>query len=101
MTSWTAGLNTTARGLGNAHQQLRRQLLPLAYGQPCRRCGQPMFKWQALDLGHPDDRPRMADPHNLAGAAIEHARCNRAAGQRLATRLRTTRTARRSNRREW
>ncbi len=100
MASWSAGLNTTARGLGNAHQQLRRQLLPLAYGKPCRRCGQPMLKGQDLDLGHPEGRPRMADPRNTAGAAIEHARCNRRAGQRMATRLRTSQPSR-PNRREW
>ncbi len=100
MPSWSSGLTTTARGLGAAHQRLRDRLLPLAYGKPCRRCGQPMLKGQALDLGHPEDRPRMADPHNLAGAAIEHTRCNRRAGQRLATRLRQP--ARRvANRREW
>lgn len=102
MSSWSAGLNTSARGLGNAHQQLRRRLLPLAYGKPCRRCGQPMLKGQRLDLGHPEDRPRMADPHNLTGAAIEHRSCNRRAGQRLATRVRTAQSHRSNrNRREW
>ncbi len=101
MSSWSAGLTTTARGLGNAHQQLRRRLLPLAYGKPCRRCGLPMLKGQRLDLGHPEDRPRMTDPHNLTGAAIEHRSCNRRAGQRLATRVRTASVGRRSNRREW
>lgn len=100
MASWSVGLSTTGRGLGNAHQQLRARLLPLAYGTPCRRCGQLMLEGQALDLGHPDHRPRMADPHNLAGAAIEHTSCNRRAGQRLATRLRQP-TPRTPNRREW
>lgn len=59
-----------------------------------------MLEGQALDLGHPEGRPRVADPHNLGGAAIEHRSCNRRAGQRLATRLRQS-TPRRSGRREW
>jgi hypothetical protein len=60
-----------------AHQQLRKHLLAqLAAdpGQPCARCGRPMFVWMALDLGHTD-----GDPSRYHG--LEHARCNRKAGQ--------------------
>lgn len=64
--------NTTDRGYGHRHRQLRLALLPYAYGEPCPKCGHPMLRGQALDLGHTDDR--------TAYTGIEHARCNRQAG---------------------
>ena len=69
-----------------SHKALRRALLPYAYGQPCPRCGRPLLPWQALDLGHTDDR---------AGYnGIEHAKCNRAAGARLGNARRRARRER-------
>jgi hypothetical protein len=65
---------TTQRGYGTEHQALRRALIVNAIGQLCPRCGEPMLEWQALDLGHTDDR----SGYN----GIEHAKCNRAAGGR-------------------
>lgn len=41
-------------------------------GRPCRRCGQPMYTWQPLDLGHPTD--------GYVGYDLEHRDCNRRAG---------------------
>jgi 5-methylcytosine-specific restriction endonuclease McrA len=78
-----AKLTTTARGLGAAHQALRRRLLPLAWGQPCPLCGQLMLQGQALDLDHAVPRA-----HGLAAAEAGpkrmcHTRCNRRAGSRL------------------
>lgn len=47
----------------------------------CPRCGQPIYPWQAWDLGHHVDR---ADRPDLAlletNARPEHATCNRRAG---------------------
>lgn len=68
-----------ARGYDARHQAVRALLLPLAYGKPCPRCGEPMLRGQDLDLGHPIGRPRAADPSSRADH-IEHARCNRRAG---------------------
>lgn len=71
--------NTTQRGYGYAHQQLRKRLLPLAYGTLCPRCHQPMLKGQALDLDH-------EVPLALGGGGrsrMAHRYCNRAAGARL------------------
>lgn len=71
---------------GGPHQAIRRALLPYAYGRPCPRCGFPMLPGQKLDLGHTDDR---------AGyQGIEHATCNRRAGQRLAMERRRARRER-------
>jgi len=52
----------------------------------CPRCGQPMMRGMKLDLGHISRHPSATyDPHNLR---LEHARCNRQDGQRIATALR-------------
>lgn len=67
--------NTTARGYGSQHQQLRKQLLEqFQPGQPCARCGQPITSKDDADLGHTDGQ------HAYRG--LEHAACNRAAGGR-------------------
>lgn len=68
-----------ARGYDARHQAIRAMLLPLAYGKPCPRCGEPMLRGQDLDLGHPPDAPRVTHPGSR-GQRIEHARCNRSAG---------------------
>ena len=60
-----------------AHKTLRKRLLAdLARrpGQPCARCGRPMYVSQLLDLDHTDDR---------AGyLGLSHRACNRRDGQR-------------------
>ena len=75
---------TSQRGYGNEHQKARARLLAALArnpGQPCRRCGQPMWPWQNLDAGHPDWAPaRTRQPPD----ALEHAHCNRVAGARIA-----------------
>jgi hypothetical protein len=62
------------------HKTLRKRLLAdLARrpGQPCPRCGLPMYVTQLLDLDHTDDR---------AGyLGLSHRSCNRRAGQRKTT----------------
>jgi hypothetical protein len=65
------------RGYDAEHDRTRAHLLPLAYGKPCPRCGQPMLPGQALDLGH--RVARAVDPHCRADR-MEHASCNRSAG---------------------
>ena len=82
--------STTARGYGAQHQALRKQLLAELRanpGQPCWRCGQPMYPDQALDLGHDDhDRTQYR--------GLEHrGPCNRAAGARKGNRMRGLRRA--------
>jgi len=69
--------NTTARGYGHRHQQVRRAWVGyVAGGQvTCRRCGELIVPGEAWDLGHDDhDRSRYTGP--------EHARCNRATNAR-------------------
>lgn len=63
------------RGYDSEHDTTRERLLPHAYGKPCPRCGEPMLRSQALDLGH--SVPLRADPTSHADR-IEHAHCNRA-----------------------
>ena len=48
--------SATKRGYGQAHKKLRAALLPTAYGQPCARCGEPMYPNQVLHLDHNDTR---------------------------------------------
>ena len=72
---------TTQRGLGGSHQaDGKRQRANLIDGTPCWRCGQPMYRWQKLDLDH-------LTPRALGGiggpAVLAHASCNRRAGARL------------------
>jgi hypothetical protein len=58
------------------HKTLRKKLIrALAQrpGQPCARCGQPMYVSQLLDLDHTDDR--------TGYLGLSHRSCNRRAGQ--------------------
>lgn len=57
-----------------AHQQKRKQMLPLAYGKACIYCGLLMAEYMKLDLDHTTDR-------------ITHATCNRSAGARYGNAL--------------
>ena len=79
---------TSERGYGSGHQALRNRLLAAwKPGQPCARCGQPMWqRWtldsygrrvSAIDLGHADDR--------RSYTGLEHRACNRRDGQRKTT----------------
>jgi hypothetical protein len=73
---------TTEKGLGYAHQRLRRTLLAtLVPGSRCPRCGEPMWpRFQALDLDH-------AVPRSQGGAGgpsrLCHSTCNRRHGAQL------------------
>jgi hypothetical protein len=72
---------TKQRGLGWEHVKDKERLLALHRdGEPCWRCGQPMFKSQGLERDHVIDRV-------LGGidgpAVLAHASCNRSAGARL------------------
>lgn len=58
------------RVYGKAHQELRKRLLPLAYGRPCARCGRLMLPGQRLHLGHTVDLAE--DPQSIADR-MEHA----------------------------
>lgn len=84
------------------HKALRKALIArLRDGDPCPRCGKPMFRALArwLDLGHVIDRARggtLAD-----GARLEHRACNRRAGQRLGARMRARQAAARQSSRRW
>lgn len=77
---------TAQRGLGADHQADRKRLLAMHRdGDPCWRCGQPMYKSQPLDRDHIVDRA-------LGGAAgpavLAHTSCNRSAGAKLGNQLR-------------
>lgn len=97
--------SATQRGYGAEHQAAARRLkADLRDGDPCCRCGGPMYRWQ-LDLDRHDIRGIDADHHGqarvLGGAvpdALAHRRCNRRAGAVLGNRLRgrRPRPARRS-----
>lgn len=60
--------STNERGYGSAHQRLRRELLPSAYGTPCVLCGEVMTEDQTLHLDHTVDRS--------AYRGFAHAKCN-------------------------
>jgi 5-methylcytosine-specific restriction endonuclease McrA len=85
---------TTQRGLGHTHQKARAAaVIALQDGQPCPRCGRPMWRSQAryLDLDH-------IIPRSMGGtggpAVLAHRWCNRAAGARITNQKRRTVTAR-------
>ncbi len=65
-----------ARGYGTAHQKLRAELLPYAYGTDCVLCGDVMEEGEDLHLDHTEDR---SDYRGFA-----HARCNVRDGARRA-----------------
>ena len=76
--------STTARGYGWPHQRLKARLLATwRPGQPCVRCGRPMWDPATIDLGHTADRS--------AYTGLEHAACNRADGARRGNRQRSRR----------
>jgi hypothetical protein len=72
-------LTTTQRGLGHDHQQDRkRQLAQLRDGDPCPRCGLPMYRSQKLELDHFPGRVFGGPQVRL----LSHEFCNRRAGSR-------------------
>lgn len=76
---------TKERGLGADHQADRKRLLALLRdGDPCWRCGQPMYRSQPLDRDHIVDR---ALGGALGPAVLAHRWCNRSAGARLGNQL--------------
>ena len=85
--------STSARGYGWDHQQRRtRALAALAGGEPCWRCGRPMYHWQALDLDHVVALALGGG----GGDRLAHAACNRRAGAVLGGQLRARRAPRRA-----
>lgn len=77
---------TAQRGLGADHQADKKRLLARHRdGDPCWRCGGPMYKWQALDRDHVVDR---ALGGATGPAVLAHASCNRSAGARLSNQIR-------------
>jgi len=78
---------TKERGLGAEHVADKNRLLALHRdGDPCWRCGQPMYKTQALDRDHVIDR---ALGGTAGPAVLAHASCNRAAGAAAANQRRS------------
>jgi hypothetical protein len=76
---------TAQRGLGSDHvADLKRLKARHRDGDPCWRCGKPMFKWQKLERDHIIDRA-------LGGAqgpaVLAHMECNRSAGARLGNQM--------------
>jgi hypothetical protein len=86
---------TAERGYGAEHAaEARRLKAAMRDGDPCCRCGGPMYRWQ-LKLDRNDIDGIDADHHGQARAlggrlpdALAHRRCNRRAGARLGNRLR-------------
>lgn len=97
--------STQHRGYGAAHQRRARELKAAMHdGDPCCRCGAPMWRWQ-LTVSRNDIRGIDADHHKQARAlggglpdALAHRRCNRSAGASLGNRLRGQRRPRRAAR---
>ena len=76
---------TEQRGLGTVHRTDKDRLKTLLRGgEPCWRCGQPMYKWQELDRDHIVDR---ALGGTQGPAVLAHASCNRSAGATLGNQL--------------
>ena len=71
--------NTTARGLGAAHQRKAKQLLSQP-GLVCVRCGLPGSEQDPLTAGHSEDRSRGGVDSALQP---EHRSCGSKAGAQL------------------
>lgn len=69
--------STAVRGYGQSHQIRRKYLIDhMTDGQPCGRCGLPMYRADAgnLDADHSD--PRALNPNSVADRLL-HRGCNR------------------------
>jgi 5-methylcytosine-specific restriction endonuclease McrA len=76
---------TTERGLGAPHVADKKRLMAIHRdGEPCWRCGKPMYKSQGLERDHVIDRARGG---TMGPAVLAHASCNHAAGARLGNQL--------------
>lgn len=74
---------------GAAHKKARAlAIASLIDGTPCRYCGRPMYKRQQLDLDH---IVPVALGNGSGPTVLTHAKCNRAAGGRLAGRKKKAR----------
>lgn len=90
--------STELPAYGAEHRAAARRLkAAMRDGDPCCRCGQPMWRWQ-LALDRHDIRGIDADHYRQARAhgghlpdALAHRRCNRSAGATLGNRLRGAR----------
>lgn len=71
---------------GAEHQKIRAGLLArLRPGEPCPRCGRPMYPWQRLHAGHSQD----VHFYPTAKAdRLEHESCNTSDGARVGNRSR-------------
>lgn len=79
----------TSRGYGYAHRRQRAHLMSrLQDGDPCCRCGRPMYRGQALEADHHGVPMTMG---GLLPDALAHASCNRRAGAVLGNRMRGAR----------
>src|SRR5216684_1284208 len=101
MARW--GGSTTQRGYGYWHRKERARQIALWHpGQPCARCGQPIWelrawrngRWQSVvDLGHTTDR--------LGYRGLEHMTCNRGDTERRGYPWRRTATPAGGSARRW
>ena len=74
---------TTRDGYGSAHQKRRKAAIAaLRDGDPCARCGKPMYRGDPVHLDHDD-----TDRSQYRG--LSHAYCNVAASNRSPRRQRT------------
>lgn len=81
--------SAASRGYGHAHRRQRAHLLSrFQDGDPCCRCGQPMYRGQALEADHHGVAKAMG---GLLPDALAHASCNRRAGAILGNRMRGAR----------
>lgn len=99
---------TADRGYGAAHQRRARELkAAMRDGDPCCRCGRPMYRWQlALDRNDPRgiDADHWSQARALGGElpdALAERSCNRSAGATLGNRLRGRRRRPRPPLPEW
>ena len=79
-----AQASAAARGYGYAHQKLRAALLAQWQpGDPCTRCGGPMWgPPRLIHLGHTDDK--------LSYRGLEHEHCSTSDGATRGNRMRAT-----------
>lgn len=72
----------------NSYQRKRLRSWLLARwrpGDPCPRCGQPMWRIEDIDMGHVV--PRAIGGTFRDGVRLEHRSCNRRQGQQMTARL--------------
>lgn len=81
--------SAASRGYGHAHRRQAAWLKARMHdGDPCCRCGLPMYRGQALEADHHQVPMAMG---GVLPDALAHASCNRRAGAILGNRLRGAR----------